>query len=85
MNCQWEPWGAWSDCSSSCGKGERHAIREIKHEGENGGSSCRGFTEKHESCNNGPCPGMRHQKSIVVLNSSLSKFVFEYEMQDIYY
>ena len=66
VNCEWEPWGAWSDCSSSCGKGERQALREIKQEGQNGGSSCRGFTEKHESCNNGPCPGMRCLKSIAV-------------------
>ncbi|KAI6243893.1 Apple domain-containing protein [Aphelenchoides fujianensis] len=49
----WGPWERWSDCSKSCGMGERVRKRECL----NGlGDDCVGTNEDHMFCNQQTCP-----------------------------
>ena len=57
MDCQWQEWGPWSQCSSTCGNGERSSLRIVKQEAKNGGEPCNEIFEKHETCTNRQCLG----------------------------
>ncbi|KAF4095523.1 hypothetical protein G5714_023126 [Onychostoma macrolepis] len=47
------PWGSWSECSVSCGTGQRTRRRSCKH--TTGGPTC-ADTIQSESCSLPPCP-----------------------------
>ena len=55
---QWLPWGAWSPCSGTCGKGHRSRSRGC-YPPKNGGKDCppQGDKDYHEreDCNGEPC------------------------------
>ncbi|MEQ2306171.1 A disintegrin and metalloproteinase with thrombospondin motifs 15 [Ameca splendens] len=54
---QWGKWGAFGDCSRSCGGGVQLAKRECNNPvPENGGKYCYGLRIKYRSCNLYPCP-----------------------------
>ena len=57
-NCQWSDWTAWSDCSVSCGQGNRSTSRKIKEEAKYGGEKCYGRMQRYERCNDRSCPGI---------------------------
>ena len=57
VDCQWQEWGAWSQCSSTCGNGQRSSLRIVKQEAKNGGEPCNEIFERHETCTNRPCQG----------------------------
>jgi len=56
VNCKWGNWGAWSNCSKSCGKGERSHTRKRLIQAKHGGADCGGLTTVTEACNTQPCP-----------------------------
>ena len=47
----WSSWGAWSDCTASCGGGIRHRSRVC-----NGVGVCPGNKDDREYCRTGQCP-----------------------------
>ncbi|XP_074652890.1 adhesion G protein-coupled receptor B3-like [Tubulanus polymorphus] len=51
----WDNWISWSDCSSSCGTGQRKRARSCFGP-QHGGSECEGVTTEIEPCNTHPCP-----------------------------
>ena len=54
---RWGKWGAYGDCSRSCGGGVQLAKRECDNPvPENGGKYCYGLRIKYRSCNLNPCP-----------------------------
>ncbi|XP_051253709.1 A disintegrin and metalloproteinase with thrombospondin motifs 15-like [Dicentrarchus labrax] len=54
---RWGKWGAFGDCSRSCGGGVQLAKRECDNPvPENGGKYCYGLRIKYRSCNLNPCP-----------------------------
>lgn len=54
---RWGKWGAFGDCSRSCGGGVQLAKRECNNPvPENGGKYCYGLRIKYRSCNINPCP-----------------------------
>eukprot|EP01012_Entosiphon_sulcatum_P049575 TRINITY_DN6820_c0_g1_i6.p1 TRINITY_DN6820_c0_g1~~TRINITY_DN6820_c0_g1_i6.p1 ORF type:complete len:7637 (+),score=112.47 TRINITY_DN6820_c0_g1_i6:5459-28369(+) len=55
VDCVVSAWSLWSECSTSCGGGERTRKRQIVTQPANGGTSCP-ITEQYESCNESPCP-----------------------------
>ncbi|CAJ1434333.1 unnamed protein product, partial [Effrenium voratum] len=55
-DCQWSDWDAWSDCSCTCGGGEKRRLRTIQVYPENGGKSCGGEnTSEIGLCNTQSC------------------------------
>uniref|UniRef100_A0A667Y2F1 ADAM metallopeptidase with thrombospondin type 1 motif, 15b n=1 Tax=Myripristis murdjan TaxID=586833 RepID=A0A667Y2F1_9TELE len=54
---RWGKWGAFGDCSRTCGGGVQLAKRECDNPvPENGGKYCYGLRIKYRSCNLNPCP-----------------------------
>ena len=57
-NCQWSDFDEWSECSKSCGGGEKTSKRKIIKHALYGGRECEGDDIKIEYCNEQPCPGI---------------------------
>ena len=55
VNCQWSPWGEWSQCSNTCGTGHKQKSRWIKTNAKNGGEPCQGSDTQIDVCVNRPC------------------------------
>ena len=56
----WASWGNWIECSKSCAGGKRTRARICNPDPmKNGGRACKGDSEQQESCNTGPCPGLK--------------------------
>ena len=55
----WGLWGAWSDCSESCGSGSRSRSRECNNPAPaHGGEECQGSNKESGECNTKPCQGI---------------------------
>ncbi|KAJ8340921.1 hypothetical protein SKAU_G00332120 [Synaphobranchus kaupii] len=52
----WEDWGAWGDCSRSCGSGVTVRIRRCISRRRDGGNNCVGPARSYRSCNIQDCP-----------------------------
>ena len=57
MDCEWDDFGDWGSCSTSCGGGTQSRTRSIKKQEENGGNPCIGDEIENQSCNTDSCPG----------------------------
>ncbi|MGH0191937.1 UNVERIFIED_CONTAM: hypothetical protein FKN15_000676, partial [Acipenser sinensis] len=58
MHGNWGPWQDWSECTVSCGAGERTRIRLCNNPPPtNEGRSCPGDTSQVSRCNIHACPG----------------------------
>ena len=63
MDCIWSEFGNWSECSKTCGGGERFSTRTIIQQTVQEGKECKGEEKQVESCNEDPCPGKITQPS----------------------
>lgn len=58
VNGGWSNWGAWSDCSLTCGSGSQTRMRSCTNPPPaNGGADCKGSNSQSQSCNTNGCPG----------------------------
>ena len=57
VDCKWEDWSEWTECSKSCGIGKQLSSRKIEQPSSHGGTECEGNTTKSKDCHEGPCPG----------------------------
>ena len=57
VDCEWDRFGPWTECSTSCGEGFQRRIRTVKQRQRNGGEPCRGSDTQSRNCNKGPCSG----------------------------
>ena len=56
VNCSFNEWEDWSDCTVTCGVGERTRVR-TRNVAENGGLDCPNESdEETEYCNTDACP-----------------------------
>ena len=55
INCKMSAWGAWKQCSKSCGGGVRSRIRVVVQEAASKGSQCPSLAET-VPCNTDACP-----------------------------
>ncbi|MAD25540.1 MAG: hypothetical protein CMO44_15370, partial [Verrucomicrobiales bacterium] len=56
VDCVLSAWGAWTDCSATCGDGTRTKERTVETEAANGGVACEGEMSAEESCKIIECP-----------------------------
>ncbi|KAM4602374.1 ADAMTS-like protein 3 [Polymixia lowei] len=47
----WDAWGAWSDCSRTCGGGASYSLRRCLN-----GGNCKGKNIRYRTCSNMDCP-----------------------------
>lgn len=55
VDCEVSDWGAWTDCSETCGGGTRLRTREVVTDPEGDGQGCPPLVES-EDCNTDLCP-----------------------------
>ena len=55
VDCEWENWSVWSDCTKSCGGGTQTRTRG-QIPAQNGGAECEGKSEETRDCNTEECP-----------------------------
>ena len=54
----WGKWGNWSECSKTCGDGEKTRSRVCNDPAPmHGGIDCKGDTVQKDSCKIKECPG----------------------------
>merc|ERR1712038_843245 len=56
VDCQWGPYGEWSNCTKDCGGGEKTRTRNEATPASNGGQECEGNSTETETCNQEECP-----------------------------
>ena len=55
----WTEWSEWTDCSKSCGGGDRSKVRQCTVPlSARSSLPCPGPVNASETCNVNPCPGM---------------------------
>ena len=58
VNCEWSSYGNWSECSVTCGNGQKRSNRTILKPALHGGIDCEGNSSKVEKCISEACIGM---------------------------
>ena len=56
VDCFWNTWQEWQECSLTCGGGVQYRSR-TKEGPQNGGEECVGLSEAERECNTDHCPG----------------------------
>ena len=56
VDCAWETWGAWADCSVTSGRGTQVRTRNIVTHTANGGTECSDGPTELQACNADACP-----------------------------
>jgi len=56
VDCVWDDWSLWSECSEECDGGEQERTRE-QVPAQNGGASCPDSASEKRDCNTDACPG----------------------------
>ena len=56
IDCKWNEWSAWSECSLSCDNGTQTRSRTLEP-AQHGGKECEGFRGESQPCNTQACPG----------------------------
>ena len=57
VNCEFDEWEEWTQCTTSCNGGTRFRTRGIKVAAVHGGAECEGDSKEEETCNDQLCPG----------------------------
>ena len=56
VNCKWNDFGKWSDCSQDCGGGWQRRSRTVNQKAAFGGKQCDGCAAETRACNTHACP-----------------------------
>ena len=55
VDCEWNDWGSWNQCSKSCNSGTQKRTRRVLRRAKFGGKQCSGRTTETRRCNEIPC------------------------------
>ena len=55
VNCLWNEFGPWSNCTEECDGGTQTRVRTIQQEAAYGGMTCQGYATESRNCNEEPC------------------------------
>ena len=78
VNCLWNDFGEWSNCTEACDGGTQTRVRTIKQEASYGGLVCSGYATESKNCNEQPC-----KRKCTLLNFS-NDFRNSYQLKDLY-
>ncbi|CAJ1438497.1 unnamed protein product [Effrenium voratum] len=56
VECAWDDWSDWKDCTKSCGGGITERLRNVSIPAAHGGKDCMGSTRDVTKCNEELCP-----------------------------
>ena len=56
VDCDMAPWGAWTECTLTCGTGQQSRTRSVNVPAQNGGEACSTKMSDTRDCNDRPCP-----------------------------
>lgn len=54
-DCKFSLWSMWSDCTKTCGGGQRYHTRSVAHHAKSHGGGCQGSLEEVDACGQLPC------------------------------
>ena len=75
MPVEFEEWGPWTECSTTCGGGKQARQRTCKIPEGADAVNCVGVLKEVRECNNNPCPGeLSHKYVLLYLFKNLSLF-----------
>ena len=74
IDCQWGPYGEWTDCTKSCEGGEKTRSRFKETSAENGGKECLGDALQTQKCKLRDCPGTTIFIDITMLQKLFTSF-----------
>ena len=60
INCEWDDFNDWGQCSKSCGGGIQRRNRSRLVEAKDGGKDCDGKSVMFQLCNTQDCLGNKH-------------------------
>ena len=75
VDCEWDRFGAWTECSTTCGEGFQRRRRTVKQRQRNGGKPCRGSETQSRNCNKGACSGKQHLLLALKFMNKINKFL----------
>ena len=67
VDCIWNEWHEWEQCSKSCGGGITSRTRNIKQYAQLGGQPCVGDAFQTKLCNNQTCPGKNKIRLLIII------------------
>ena len=56
VDCGWTPWTSWTDCSQTCGAGNKTRSRSVANTAHSGGLNCAGTASETQQCTIIECP-----------------------------
>ena len=68
MNCLWNEFGPWSNCTEPCDGGTQTRVRSIKQKAAFGGMACSGYATESRNCNEQPCKGKHMFSPSLLMN-----------------
>lgn len=71
VDCEWDAWGPWLDCSRTCGRGHQRRDRSIRVRPQGGGATCLGSTYDLNPCYLTRCLGLSDEDE-AMLRMSIS-------------
>ena len=70
----WSDYGPWRKCSSSCGEGFQERMRTCTNPPPSrGGAQCSGSHKEFQKCNDGPCPGNKLLRWLILIHNCESR------------
>ena len=70
VNCLWNEFGPWSNCTEECDGGTQTRVRTIQQEAAYGGMTCQGYATESRNCNEEPCQRMYLLKDVICIQKS---------------
>ena len=57
LDCQWSSWSGWTQCSKTCGNGQKFKTRSVFRNAVNGGKDWAGDDRITQECQTRQCQG----------------------------
>ena len=70
VNCLWNEFGPWSNCTEECDGGTQTRVRTIQQEAAFGGMTCQGYATESRNCNEEPCQRKYLLKDVICIQNS---------------